>query len=166
MGNEDDALEMAELATDEDSPRTQPASAQLVEKLEMIRIEESGLVCSICSGQLRSGRKLGDCHVLMSTMATASWSGCRRVRARPRHVSLSIVLIDCWIIIGCYVPVFGETEYHPFPPKSSSQLVWRINSMSLAKLLMLSWFLNPIYSISLWFEVGVEELMVMVGPYP
>ncbi|KAJ9145875.1 hypothetical protein P3X46_028205 [Hevea brasiliensis] len=66
MGNEDDALEMAELATDEDGPRTQPASAQLVEKLEMIRIEESGLVCSICSGQLPVGseaRRLPCSHV-------------------------------------------------------------------------------------------------------
>ncbi|KAF2317161.1 hypothetical protein GH714_012996 [Hevea brasiliensis] len=66
MGNEDDALEMAELATDEDGPRTQPASAQFVEKLEMIRIEESGLVCSICSGQLRVGseaRRLPCSHV-------------------------------------------------------------------------------------------------------
>ncbi|KAF2317163.1 hypothetical protein GH714_013018 [Hevea brasiliensis] len=44
MGNEEDALAMAELATDEDGPKTQPASAQLFEKLEMIRIEESGRV--------------------------------------------------------------------------------------------------------------------------
>ncbi|KAF2290650.1 hypothetical protein GH714_014870 [Hevea brasiliensis] len=34
MGNEEDALAMAELATDEDGPNTQPASAQLFEKLE------------------------------------------------------------------------------------------------------------------------------------
>ncbi|KAF2290566.1 hypothetical protein GH714_014440 [Hevea brasiliensis] len=52
MGNDEDALAMAELATDEDGPNTQPASAQLFEKLEVIRIEESGLVCSIWLGQL------------------------------------------------------------------------------------------------------------------
>ncbi|KAF2290541.1 hypothetical protein GH714_014327 [Hevea brasiliensis] len=34
MGNDEDALAMAELATDEDGPNTQPASAQLFEKLE------------------------------------------------------------------------------------------------------------------------------------
>ncbi|KAF2290538.1 hypothetical protein GH714_014311 [Hevea brasiliensis] len=66
MGNEEDALAMAELATDEDGPNTQPASAQLFEKLEVIRIEESGLVCSICLGQLSIGseaRRLPCSHV-------------------------------------------------------------------------------------------------------
>ncbi|KAF2290581.1 hypothetical protein GH714_014520 [Hevea brasiliensis] len=66
MGNEEDALAMAELATDEDGPNTQPASAQLFEKLEVIRIEESGLVCSICLGHLSIGseaRQLPCSHV-------------------------------------------------------------------------------------------------------
>ncbi|XP_057994350.1 E3 ubiquitin-protein ligase SIRP1-like [Hevea brasiliensis] len=66
MGNEEDALAMVELATDEDGPNTQPASAQLFEKLEVIRIEESGLVCSICLGHLSIGseaRQLPCSHV-------------------------------------------------------------------------------------------------------
>ncbi|XP_057993506.1 E3 ubiquitin-protein ligase SIRP1-like isoform X1 [Hevea brasiliensis] len=66
MGNDEDALAMAELATDEDGPNTQPASAQLFEKLEVIRIEESGLVCSICLGQLSiesEARRLPCSHV-------------------------------------------------------------------------------------------------------
>ncbi|KAF2290642.1 hypothetical protein GH714_014843 [Hevea brasiliensis] len=54
---------MAELATDEDGPNTQPASAQLFEKLEVIRIEESGLGARFAWANCRSCRKLGGCRV-------------------------------------------------------------------------------------------------------
>ncbi|KAF2297115.1 hypothetical protein GH714_017562 [Hevea brasiliensis] len=55
MGDEDYASMMTELATDDGDPQTQPASAEFVERLETVRIEESGLECSICLDQLSIG---------------------------------------------------------------------------------------------------------------
>ncbi|OAY23864.1 hypothetical protein MANES_18G113400v8 [Manihot esculenta] len=66
MGDYDDASTMEELATDEDDPQTQPASAEFVEKLETVRIQESGLDCSICLEQLSigsEGKKLPCSHL-------------------------------------------------------------------------------------------------------
>ncbi|KAF2297116.1 hypothetical protein GH714_017570 [Hevea brasiliensis] len=55
MGDEDDASMMTELATDDGDPQTQPANAEFVERLETVKIEESGLECSICLDQLSIG---------------------------------------------------------------------------------------------------------------
>ncbi|KAJ9166944.1 hypothetical protein P3X46_021633 [Hevea brasiliensis] len=66
MGDEDDASMMTELATDDGDPQTQPANAEFVERLETVKIEESGLECSICLDQLSigsEGRRLPCSHL-------------------------------------------------------------------------------------------------------
>ncbi|WCJ33129.1 RING/U-box superfamily protein [Euphorbia peplus] len=55
MGAEEEALIMAEEAATENSPVGQPTKPEFIEKLEDVRVEESGSVCSICLEDITIG---------------------------------------------------------------------------------------------------------------